>query len=63
LALFKKKNQVLDSGFILNKLWENAVFFNTRSMDVFISKLIKKLKQDKNIQILNVRGFGYKLIC
>jgi DNA-binding response OmpR family regulator len=27
LALFKKKNQVLDSGFILNKLWENAVFF------------------------------------
>jgi DNA-binding response OmpR family regulator len=63
LALFEKKNVVLDRGFILNKLWGSDDFFNARSMDVFISKLRKKLKQDKNIQILNVRGFGYKLIC
>ena len=63
LALFEKKNQVLDRGFILNKLWGSDDFFNARSMDVFISKLRKKLKQDKNIQILNIRGFGYKLIC
>jgi DNA-binding response OmpR family regulator len=34
---------------------------SARSMDVFISKLRKKLKQDDRIQILNVRGFGYKL--
>ncbi len=32
-------------------------------MDVFISKLRKKLKHDENIQIVNVRGYGYKLIC
>jgi DNA-binding response OmpR family regulator len=63
LALFEKKNEVLDRAFILNKLWGSDDFFNTRSMDVFISKLRKKLKLDKNIQILNVRGFGYKLIC
>jgi DNA-binding response OmpR family regulator len=63
LALFEKKNQVLDRGFILNKLWGSDDFFNARSMDVFISKLRKKLKRDKNIQILNVRGFGYKLTC
>ena len=62
-ALFEKKNQVLDRTLILNKLWGNDDFFNARSMDVFISKLRKKLKQDKNVQILNVRGFGYKLIC
>jgi DNA-binding response OmpR family regulator len=61
--LFEKKNEVLDRTFILNKLWGNDDFFNARSMDVFISKLRKKLKKDKNIQILNVRGFGYKLIC
>jgi len=30
---------------------------------VFITKLRKKLQQDKNVQILNVRGYGYKLIC
>ena len=61
--LFEKKNAVLDRTFILNKLWGNDDFFNARSMDVFISKLRKKLKKDTNIQILNVRGFGYKLIC
>lgn len=61
--LFEKKNAVLDRTFILNKLWGNDDFFNARSMDVFISKLRKKLKKDANIQILNVRGFGYKLIC
>lgn len=61
--LYEKKNEVLDRTFILNKLWGNDDFFNARSMDVFISKLRKKLKKDSNIQILNIRGFGYKLIC
>lgn len=60
--LFEKKNEILDRSFILNKLWGNDDFFNARSMDVFISKLRKKLKKDETIQILNVRGFGYKLI-
>lgn len=61
--LIKNKNQVLDRSLILNKLWGNDDFFSARSMDVFISKLRKKLHQDESIQILNVRGFGYKLIC
>lgn len=60
--LIKNKNQVLDRSLILNKLWGNDDFFNARSMDVFITKLRKKLQYDENIQILNVRGFGYKLI-
>lgn len=59
--LIKNKNSVLDRSLILNKLWGNDDFFAARSMDVFISKLRKKLKQDERIQILNVRGFGYKL--
>lgn len=61
--LIKNKNQVLDRSLILNKLWGSDDFFNARSMDVFISKLRKKLSADHTIQILNVRGFGYKLIC
>lgn len=61
--LVKNKNQVLDRSLILNKLWGNDDFFNARSMDVFITKLRKKIKQDSNIQIINVRGYGYKLIC
>lgn len=60
--LSEKKNELLDRTFILNKLWGNDDFFNARSMDVFISKLRKKLQHDPNILIINVRGFGYKLI-
>ena len=60
--LIKNKNQVLERSFILKKLWGDDDFFNARSMDVFITKLRKKLKEDASIQIINVRGFGYKLI-
>lgn len=59
--LIKNQNSVLDRSLILNKLWGTDDFFSARSMDVFITKLRKKLKQDDRIQILNVRGFGYKL--
>ncbi len=61
--LWQQKNEVLDRTFILKKLWGNDDFFNARSMDVFISKLRKKLNKDQNIQIVNIRGFGYKLMC
>lgn len=61
--LHNQKNQTLNRSFILKKLWGEDDFFNARSMDVFISKLRKKLKQDSSIQIINVRGFGYKMIC
>jgi DNA-binding response OmpR family regulator len=60
--LIQHKNQVLDRSFILKKLWGDDDFFNARSMDVFITKLRKKLKDDASIQIINVRGYGYKLI-
>jgi len=60
--LIKNKNQVLDRSLILNKLWGTDDFFSARSMDVFISKLRKKLKKDESIKIINVRGFGYKLV-
>jgi len=60
--LCKNKNKLLDRSLILNKLWGNDDFFNARSMDVFITKLRKKLTKDKTIQIVNVRGYGYKII-
>jgi len=61
--LHNNKNQVLDRSIILKKLWGDDDFFNARSMDVFITKLRKKLKRDDSVQIINVRGFGYKLVC
>ena len=62
-VLVQNKNQLTDRTMILESLWGNDDFFNARSMDVFISKLRKKFTADETIQILNVRGYGYKLVC
>ena len=61
--LSEKRNSVLDRMIILKKLWGEDDFFTARSMDVFITRLRKKLKKDPNIQIINIRGQGYKLLC
>ena len=60
--LIQHKNKVLDRSYILQKLWGSDDFFTGRSMDVFITKLRKKLAQDDKLEIVNVRGYGYKLI-
>jgi DNA-binding response OmpR family regulator len=61
--LLIQKNQLLERAYILNKIWGNDDFFAARSMDVFVSKLRKKLQADASVEIINVRGFGYKLVC
>lgn len=61
--LFQSKNQVLDRKTTLLKLWGDDNFFTTRNMDVYITKLRKKLQKDPQIEIVNIRGYGYKLIC
>jgi len=60
--LIENKNDILDRSIILKKIWGDDDFFNGRSMDVFITKLRKKLSLDPNIQIINIRNQGYKLI-
>ncbi len=61
--LIENKNDILDRSLVLKKIWGDDDFFNGRSMDVFITKLRKKLSLDPNIQIINVRSQGYKLIA
>jgi DNA-binding response OmpR family regulator len=60
--LSENKNDILDRSVVLKKIWGDDDFFNGRSLDVFITKLRKKLSLDPNIYILNVRNQGYKLI-
>ncbi len=57
------RNQVLERGQVLRELWGDDSVFNGRSMDVFITKIRRHLQQDATVQIVNVRGIGYKLIC
>lgn len=56
------RNAVLDRNFALKTIWSDDSYFNARSMDVYITKLRKYLKDDPSIQILNIRGKGFKLI-
>jgi DNA-binding response OmpR family regulator len=59
--LYKFKNQVLPREVILNTVWGQDDYFVGRSLDVFITKLRKYLKEDEQIQILNIHGVGFKL--
>lgn len=60
--LAENKDAVVETKDILLQLWGDDSFFNTRSLQVFITKLRHKLSKDNNIRIINVRGVGYKLI-
>ncbi len=55
-------NNILERNYALKTIWEEDSYFNARSMDVYITKLRKYLKEDENIQILNIHGKGFKLI-
>lgn len=60
--LVKNKNEILDRHATLRAIWGDDNYFNGRSMDVYIAKLRKALKEDSNIEIMNVHGKGFKLI-
>lgn len=55
-------NKVLERNFALKTIWVDDNYFNARSMDVYITKLRKHLKDDSSVEIINVHGKGYKLI-
>jgi DNA-binding response OmpR family regulator len=55
-------NDILERELALKLVWGKDSYFNARSMDVFISKLRKYLQEDKNVEILNVHGRGFKLV-
>lgn len=58
-----RKNQLLTREEALLKIWNDDSYFNGRSMDVYLSKIRKYLKADESIEIINVHGKGFKLIC
>lgn len=55
-------NKVLERNYALKAIWIDDNYFNARSMDVYITKLRKHLKNDPTVEIINVHGKGYKLI-
>ena len=60
--LCKHQHEVIPRKLLLKTIWGDESFFNARSLDVFITKLRRHLQADPNIQIINIRGVGYKLV-
>lgn len=59
--LCKNKNQVLSRKYALEKIWGDDNYFTGRSMDVYIAKLRKYLKDDNSVEIENIHGNGFQL--
>lgn len=55
-------NDLLPREKALNKIWRDDNYFTSRSMDVYIAKLRKYLKQDSKVEILNIHGEGFRLV-
>ena len=55
-------NDILERNYALKTIWIDDNYFNARSMDVYITKLRKLLREDASVQIINIHGKGYKLI-
>lgn len=60
--LYTNKNKVIERKHILKIVWGDEGDYVGRTLDVFVSKLRKKLEADPNVKIVNIRGIGYKLI-
>ncbi len=60
--LCQNANKVLERNYALKSIWIDDNYFNARSMDVYITKLRKHLKDEDSVEIINVHGKGYKLI-
>lgn len=60
--LCEYKNDLLPRETALKKIWGSDTYFNGRSMDVYIAKLRKYLKEDSTIEIVNIHGNGFRLV-
>ncbi len=61
--LYNHRNRILERNFALRTIWMDDNYFNARSMDVYITKLRKYLKDDPSVKIINIHGKGYRLVC
>ncbi len=61
--LFENRDNIIDRRDILMKLWGNDNFFNSRNLDVYITKLRGYLREDPSLEILTIKGVGYRFVA
>jgi DNA-binding response OmpR family regulator len=60
--LYKNRNTVIDRRELLNHIWGNDSFFNSRNLDVYITKIRGYLKDDPSLEIITIKGVGYRFV-
>lgn len=60
--LYENRDKIIDRRDILNLLWGNDSFFNSRNLDVYITKLRSYLKEDASLEIITIKGIGYRFV-
>jgi DNA-binding response OmpR family regulator len=60
--LYENRSAIIDRKNILNLLWGNDSFFNSRNLDVYITKLRSYLKDDPSLEIITIKGVGYRFV-
>jgi DNA-binding response OmpR family regulator len=61
--LYENRDKIIDRKDILNLLWGNDSFFNSRNLDVYITKLRSYLREDPALEIITIKGIGYRFIA
>lgn len=61
--LWQHRGNLIDRRAILNELWGNDSFFNSRNLDVYITKLRSYLKEDPSLEIITIKGIGYRFVA
>ena len=61
-VLYENRDKIIDRKEILNFLWGNDSFFNSRNLDVYITKLRSYLREDPSLEIITVKGVGYRFV-
>jgi len=60
--LYEHRDKIIDRKDILNLLWGNDSFFNSRNLDVYITKLRSYLREDESLEIITIKGIGYRFV-
>ena len=61
--LYENRDKIIDRKEILTLLWGNDSFFNSRNLDVYITKLRSYLRNDPSLEIITIKGIGYRFVA
>ncbi|MBP6416926.1 MAG: response regulator transcription factor [Chitinophagaceae bacterium] len=61
--LYENRSTIIDRKDILNLIWGNDSFFNSRNLDVYITKIRSYLKDDPSLEIITIKGIGYRFVA